>query len=288
MIAVGLGDIAARCGLQVHRDGSFSGLGYLNGAGERLLVPLHDAAFLPVLEAKADAAAVITTPALAEAIPGRLAVAIAANPLEALFRVHETVAGMDGFYRVDSPTRIAASAKIHPRAHVDERNVVIGEGCVIGPNATVLEGSVLGRDVVVWAGCTIGADGFEARFREGGRLDVIPHTGGVMLHDRVHVQANSVIDRSLFGQFTEIGEETKIGSLVNIAHNVRVGRQCRIIDTVMIAGSAVIGDRCWLAPGAMIGAGVRIGDGSVVGAQSFVKDDLPEGSRAWGCPAAPR
>jgi UDP-3-O-[3-hydroxymyristoyl] glucosamine N-acyltransferase len=273
--------------ISIVRDGEFEALGYLNARQEGLLVPLRESGRLDELIANPRVVAVITTPELAGAVPARYATAVSAGPLEAFYRVHLHLNARGDFYWTSFATQIASDAQVHPRSFVSPTDVRIGHRTVIGPNATVLPHTLIGDDAVIWSGVVLGADGLEGRVLDG-ELTIIPHAGGVRLGDRVHVQANSVVNRSLFGGFTELGDDTKLGSLVNIAHNAAIGKRCRIIDTAMLAGSCTIGDDVWIGPGVVVGTGVVVGSGCTIGAQSFVKHDLPPGVKAWGTPAEAR
>lgn len=281
---INLSEAVAGLEASVSRDGAFSHPGYLRSVQERVVAALYDPAFLPQLSDNPNIVAVIASPGTAALVPERYALAVAEKPLEILFRIHLRLLDRPGHYWQDFPSEIAPDAQVHPRAFVAEKNVRIGRRTRIGPNATVLENTIIGDDVVIWPGVTIGADGFDPRNIDG-TWTVMPHGGGVRLGNGVHVQANSIVDRALFGGFTDIGEQVLIGSLCNIAHNCIVGRGSRIVDTAMLAGSVQLGENCWIAPGVMVGAGVTIGAGTSVGAMSFVKSDLPAGVRAWGTPA---
>ncbi len=145
----------------------------------------------------------------------------------------------------------------------------IGRRTVIEPHVTVLPHSIVDDDVILRAGCVIGMQGFEFK-RLGGEILPVAHAGGVRLHDRVEVQANSVVDRSVFGGFTEVGEDSKIDNLVHIAHNVKIGKRSLLAANAMIAGSVVIGDDVWIGPSASISSEITIGDRAFVTLGSVV------------------
>lgn len=279
--------VAPEGGFEIYRNGNFSDLGFTRSHGTDLLVPLYDKAYLRELTENPNISAAITTRELAPEVPSNCAVGISEKPMESLFDVHSFLCGLPDFYCVPFDTRIDESAILHPTAYVAERNVRIGHGTKIGPNATIMENTILGDHVVIRAGCVIGEPGLQVRTING-QCVAIEHMGGVKIDDRVEVQANSVINRSLFGGHTLIGAETKIGSLVDIAHNAQIGKRCRIIDSAMIAGSAILSDDVWISPGVTVGRGVMVGAGSIIGANSFVKTDIPPGVRAWGNPAQVR
>ena len=135
------------------------------------------------------------------------------------------------------------------------------------------------------SGVIIGGDGFGWEW-DGERQVEFPHHGGVKLGKDVAVGCNTCIDRaSLAGEFTEIGDGTKIDNLVHIAHNVKIGKHCLIIAGAVIGGSAVIGDRVYVGMGALIKNKVHIGDDAVIGMGAVVLKDVPAGWTVVGNPA---
>ena len=96
------------------------------------------------------------------------------------------------------------------------------------------------------------------------------------------MQANSAISRSIFGGFTQLGEETKLDNLVHVAHNVTIGRRCFLAACAMIAGSVIVGDDVWIGPGASISSGITIGDGANVTIGAVVTRNVPAGAHVSG------
>ncbi|MCC7052652.1 MAG: UDP-3-O-(3-hydroxymyristoyl)glucosamine N-acyltransferase [Gemmatimonadaceae bacterium] len=276
-----LSDLASLVTIDIVRDGAFSTLGAATSGTADTLVFVEEPRWLRGLQGNPHVSSVLTTPALASQVPDGVAVAVCASPRRAFFELHNLLARTDGFYWTDFATEVDPTARIHPRAYVAERNVRIGAGCVVEPNATVLERSVLGAGVVLRSGCTIGSQGFEFK-RVDGRILAVTHAGGVRLGDAVEVQANSAISRAVFGGFTELGSETKLDNLVHVAHNVRIGRRCLLAASAMIAGSATLGDDVWVGPGVSVSSGVTVGDGATLTIGAVVTRDVDPGQRVTG------
>ncbi|HEY8807961.1 MAG TPA: UDP-3-O-(3-hydroxymyristoyl)glucosamine N-acyltransferase [Candidatus Limnocylindria bacterium] len=284
-----LREAAGIAGWNVVRDGEFSDLALASHADVRSLVYAAAAGLIEGL-ATHRPAAVVTTPAAASRVPDGIALATSDDPERAFYELHAALM-KTGFYWTDAPSRIDGSARIDPAAHVAARNVVIGAGCVIEPNVTILERVVLGSGVIVRAGAVLGAEGFEFKgpaMRQGrlsradtvyGGVTAIPHAGSVWIGDRVEIQANSTVDRSVFREPTRIGADTKVDNLVHVAHNVQIGERTFITAGVTIAGSAHIGNEVWLGPGAVISSGVTIGDGAAVVIGTTVTRDVAPGAR---------
>ena len=134
-------------------------------------------------------------------------------------------------------------------------------------------------------GVVIGANGFGDVW-DGEKLIPFPHHGGVKIGLDTRIGCNTCIDRaSLAGEFTEIGDGTKIDNLVHIAHNVKIGKHCLIIAGAVIGGSAIIGDRVYIGMGALIKNKVKIGDDATIGMGAVVLKDVPAGETWVGNPA---
>lgn len=279
-----LSEIPDRLDVGVTRDGDFASLGFVTYETDGLLVFVESAAYVPALAANERITAVLTTPelavAVADTVPGA-AVATAASPRAAFYGFHNFLATETAFYWQDFPTEIDPTARVHPRAFVAERNVRIGPGCVVEPNATILERVLLAEGVVVRAGCVLGGEGFQFAVL-GGRLLPVKHVGGVRLDDGVELQATTCVDLAIFGGFTVVGEETKTDNRVHIAHNCRLGRRNRLAAATMLAGSVVTGDDVWFGPSCAVSDGVRIGEGASITIGAVVTRDVPAGQKVSG------
>ena len=267
--------------MDILRDGEFNSLGLLSHGTDKMFVGLYDPYCLDKLLANHHITCVLTSPDLAAQMPEHLGTAVCGDPKTVFYQIHTYLAVETDFYWKHFDSEISPAANIHERAYVAPKNVRIGRGTVIEPNATILERSLIGEDVVIRAGAVIGGGGFEPKF-VGGKHVIIPHAGGVLLHDRVEIQGNTHVARSVFGGFTEVGQDTKVDALVHIAHNVRIGQRCEITACAMVAGSTAIGDDVFIGPNASISSEVRIGDGAFVTIGAVVTKDVPDGQRVSG------
>jgi UDP-3-O-[3-hydroxymyristoyl] glucosamine N-acyltransferase len=233
------------------------------------------------------------------------------DPLMAFAAVMKRLRGQGTARRIGQihPTAcVAATAKIDAEAILGPF-VVIGDGSIIGPRATLhagatvgvncrigsdvtlhghvtlYDGTVLGDRVTVHANSVIGADGYGYRSQKGQHVKV-PQLGWVEIGDDVEIGALTTIDRGTFGP-TRIGEGTKIDNHVMIGHNCQIGRHNLIVAQAGIAGSCVTGDYCVLGGQVGIADHVTLGDRVQVGAQSGVFRDIPSDSRMLGSPAHP-
>lgn len=92
------------------------------------------------------------------------------------------------------------------------------------------------------------------------------------------------------GRFTDIGAFTYINAYygVEIEDEVQIGSHCSIYSHSTIdnkKGKVVIKRGVRIGTHSTIMPGVTIGENAVLGAYSFVKDDIPANSLAFGIPA---
>lgn len=267
--------------VDILRDGEFHSLGVLSHDADKMLVVLYDANYLSQLIANPHISCVITSADLARQLPERLALGVCDDPRSAFYNIHIFLFEKTEFYWKGFDSEISSEARVHERAYVAPRNVRIGSGTIIEPNATIMERAIIGENVVVRAGAVIASDDLEAKY-VGCKYTILPHAGGVLLEDGVEISNNAVIMRSVYGGFTVVGKDTKIGALVHIAHNARVGCRCFIGPCTIVCGSATIGNDVSVGPNATISSELSVGDGVKVTLGSVVVKDVPAGRRVSG------
>jgi UDP-3-O-[3-hydroxymyristoyl] glucosamine N-acyltransferase len=234
------------------------------------LVFIDHAKYLPrVREQKPSA--VVTTQAIAEELgtADDIALLIAPNVRLAIALLKQAYADRD--VRDSEWPRVHPNAVIHDSAVVPEdvlvgpgvvigadvqlgsrvvlmANVVIERGARIGANSVLHPGCVvgyaceIGADVILKAGCVIGSEGFGFAQDEKRRNYRIPHTGKVIVEDRVVIGANTNIDRATYGA-TLIRSGAVIDAMCHIGHNVEIGEDCILCAHTGISGSTKFGKR---------------------------------------------
>lgn len=222
------------------------------------------------------------------------------------------------FYQeINSSRAIDPSSTLHKTVQFTHKescsvgaNVVIGENCLIGRNVTIHPNVVIGpgvsigdktvihsrvsihanvqigSEVMIQSGAVIGSIGFGYRPDEKGDLSLIPHLGTVIIEDRVHIGANTCIDRGVIGN-TVVGYGSKIDNLVQIGHNNIIGKHVIMCGQVGIAGSCTIGDRVTLGGKAGVADHKAITSGARIGGYSGVTKDITEKGDYAGFPARP-
>lgn len=268
---------------------------------------LHDALRSP-------AAAIFTTPQLAEAVRSaqkpllavaqpRLAFAHAArllHPAWATGGIHPTaVLGADceiagnvsiGAYTVlGDGVRIGASTRIAAGSVIAD-GVEIGANCHLYPRVVIYSGVTVGNRVVIHAGCVLGSDGFGyVRNLDTGAYVQFPQQGTLVVEDDVEIGANTTIDRGALEE-TRIARGAKLDNLVHIGHNVRIGADVVIAAQTGISGSstvmhgAILGGQVGIGEHAEVGPDVILGGGTGVLSKKKLRGP---GVVFWGRPAQP-
>lgn len=216
-------------------------------------------------------AAVVTTEAIAAALADLpdLAILIAPNVRLAMAILKQTYADRD--VRDSEWPRIHPSAVIHASVTVPDdvligpgvvigRDVTLGAGVVLMPNVVIEKGASLGSDtvlhpgcvvgygcsigagVILKAGCVIGSEGFGFAQDERRRNYRIPHTGAVIIEDRVVIGANTNIDRGTYGA-TIVRSGAVIDAMCHLGHNVEIGEDSILCAHTGLSGSTKFGKR---------------------------------------------
>lgn len=215
----------------------------------------------------------------------------------------------------DYEAPIHATAIIHPSAKIGSgvrvgpyaiigKNVVLADGVVIGAHANVETGatigsktvlhpfSYIGHDCVLGAECeihpssTIGKEGFGYAHDAQNNHYKIPHTGRVVLGDRVQIGASVTIDRGTFGD-TRIDDGAILDNRIHIAHNVEIGANSIITAGFVIAGSSKIGKNFLTGGCTAVTGHIKIADNVQLAGASVVRKDISKPGAYGGNPLLP-
>ena len=276
------------------RDGEFAGLGLCGAkAGIPLLTFCGNEKYLRTALKNPDVTCLMIPADLTEqaaADPGR-GICVVPDLRIDFFQLHNRLCGpawQERYAGPDVPTAIDPAAFIDPRAVIDPQNVVIGPNTVIEAGVIICGRTRIGADCVIRSGTVLGGSGLEfMRMGNEGMLGV-EHRGSLVIGDRVEIQYNCNVSRSLFPWHeTRIGDDTKIESLVHIAHGSHIGKRNLIAASACVCGSAEIGDDVWIGPNATISSEVKVGSRARVTIGAVAASDVPEGSAVTGNFAIP-
>jgi UDP-3-O-[3-hydroxymyristoyl] glucosamine N-acyltransferase len=163
----------------------------------------------------------------------------------------------------------------------------IGEGCDIGPGVQLLSRVRIGARVTIGPGAVIGAPGFGFAAGPDGKSRAIPHLGGVIIEDDVHIGALSTIAAGTMSP-TIIRRGAKLDAQVHVGHNCEIGAGTFIAAQSGFAGSVSIGKGVLIGGQAGVADHVTIGDGAKIAAKSGVIGDVAPGATYAGYPAVER
>ena len=252
-----LRDYSEKFGLTIQRDCNFSYMGKVPTRLAQRVVPCSKTQHIEEALATDGIVGIITLADLASAVPETLGLAISSNPVQSALALQSHVAEIDGFQWQSFESRIHPTAQIRAGAYVAPRDVEIGEGTIIHPNAVILPRTVIGKYCSIGPGSVVWTDAFEIDTSTE-PYRVIRQSGGVHIADHVDVQAKCTLVRATFGGFTELGEGTKLDCQVHFAHDCRAGRNVRIAACAEVSGRVDIGDRVFIGPNASVSNGIEI------------------------------
>jgi UDP-3-O-[3-hydroxymyristoyl] glucosamine N-acyltransferase len=261
-------------------DCEIENLGKLDCKLSNFFSLLDQEQYLSEAESSTELQALITKPEF-DTSNCKKTILFSENPRHLFYKIHKYLIEETEFYRKKEASQISPSAIIHPTAHIDEYNVEIGDNVVVGPNACIMEGTVIERNVSIDPGAVIGSQGFEC-YRHEDKLISVPHAGNVHLSEGVHIGANCTIDKAIFRESTHIGRYTKFDDLIHIGHGARIGERVILPAGITISGYVKIGNDVWVGVGSVILQRVTIGDNSKISIGSVVTKDVLANSQVTG------
>ena len=183
---------------------------------------------------------------------------------------------------IEDGAEIGDFSKINFSSYIGE-NVIIGNNSYINSNVNIHHNCIIKNNVIIESGVVVGTSGFGLTNHEG-ENHIIPHSGKVVINDKVWIGANCAIDRGTIND-TVIGKGTKMDNLIQIAHNVKIGNHCIIAGQSAIAGSTEIGDYVTIAGQVGIIGHLKIGNKTTIASKSQVTKSLSDNSFVSGIPA---
>lgn len=163
--------------------------------------------------------------------------------------------------------KIGANVQIGPFCYVD-KNVEIGDGTVLMPHATVLEGARIGKNVRIFPGAVISAIPQDLKFRGEETTAVIG--------DNTTIRECVTVNRGTASKGTTIvGSNCLIMAYVHIAHDCKVGSNIIIGNASQIAGEVEIDDWAILSGNVLVHQFSRIGGHVMIQGGSRVGKDVP-------------
>ncbi len=163
--------------------------------------------------------------------------------------------------------KIGQNAQVGPFATIEE-DVVIGDGCVIGANASILNGTRMGNHCKVFPGAIVGALPQDLKF-EG-------ESSSLEIGNNVTIREYCTINRGTKASFkTAIGDNTLLMAYVHVAHDCVIGHNSILANNVNLAGHIEVGHHVVIGGLVAVHQFVKVGDHVMVGGGSLVRKDIP-------------
>lgn len=178
-------------------------------------------------------------------------------------------------------------AELLASAEIEKEEAVVGPQCRIGPGVHLMPGVRIGARVTIGPGSVIGAPGFGFVTSPSGAAREVPHHGGVVIEDDVHIGPLCTIAAGTMSP-TVIRRGAKLDAQVHVGHNCEIGEDTFIAAQCGFAGSVVIGRRALIGGQVGIADHVTVGDGAKIAGKSGVIGDIPAGTTYAGYPAVER
>lgn len=207
------------------------------------------------------------------------------RPVQGCFRfylrVYNHLATRTGIVRKTLRGSLGKENIISPSAYIDYDHVVIGDHCLIGSRAVIEKNSRIGNRARIGPGTVVASEGYEIR-RIGGDVLPVIHVGGVTIHDDTVIGSFVCIDKSVYGDDTEIMGKTHIDNFVHVAHGVKIGTCCSIGASAMIGGKVTIGKDVTIGYRAIISDQIEIGDRAIISPGAVVTKNVLPGQKVTG------
>jgi len=185
--------------------------------------------------------------------------------------------------------------KIHSTAIVDKKarladDIEVGPYAIIGPNAEIAKGTVIGNNVTIDGYTTIGEGN---RIFTGAVIGSIPqdlkYKGKKSF---LKIGKNNIIREYVTmnpgtgeGSSTSVGDGNLLMAYSHVAHDCKIGNNCIIANIGTLAGHVTLEDKVVIGGLAAIHQFARVGRMAIIGGCSKVVQDVPPFSTCDGNPA---
>jgi UDP-N-acetylglucosamine acyltransferase len=179
---------------------------------------------------------------------------------------------------VDPKAELGQDLRVGPFCYVGP-DVVLGDGCVLHPHATLLGPSTLGARNEVYPYCTLGTAPQDLKYKGGPTRLVVGDDN--IFRENVTVHRGTEVDRRS-GGVTRIGSHNLLMVGVHLAHDADVGNRIIIANQVQIAGHVRIEDYVTVGGASAMHHFVTIGRNAFVGGMTRITHDVPPYMKVQG------
>lgn len=113
----------------------------------------------------------------------------------------------------------------------------------------------------------------------------VVHPNAVMAADVKIGEGTQIMAGVVLQPGLTIGDNAIINTGASLDHDCSIGSHTHLAPGVTLSGNVHVGSCSHVGTGVSVIQGVKIGNDSLIGAGSVVLKDLPDGAKAYGCPA---
>ncbi|BDC99714.1 acyl-ACP--UDP-N-acetylglucosamine O-acyltransferase [Persicobacter psychrovividus] len=174
---------------------------------------------------------------------------------------------------------ISKLANVHPEAKIADgvtieafatvqKDVVIGEGTWVGPNAVIMDGARIGKHNEIHCGAAIAGTPQDLKFAgEYSTVEIGDHN---IIREYVTIHRGTVDKHT-----TVVGNHCLLMAYVHLAHDCIVGDRCILGNATQVAGHCKIDDWAILGGTTAVHQFVSIGAHSMVAGGTLLGKDVP-------------
>ena len=168
---------------------------------------------------------------------------------------------------VHPDAKIGQNVRIAPFVTI-EKDVVVGDGTIVEPNAVLMNGARIGKNCHIFPGAVIAGIPQDLKFK--GEVTTAEIGDNTTIREYVTVNRGT----SAKGK-TVVGSNCLIMSYVHIAHDCFIGNYCIMGSYAGTAGEVEMDDFAILSPGSLVHQFVRLGRNIMIQGGSKVSKDIP-------------
>lgn len=168
---------------------------------------------------------------------------------------------------ISPKAKIGRDVTIYPFAYIED-DVVIGDGCVIFPYVSIMNGTRLGERNRIYQNTVLGAEPQDFNFHG--------EPSELIIGDENGIRENVVINRATHtGGQTVIGNRNFLMEGVHISHDTKIGHMNVFGYGTKIAGDCEIGHRVIFSSSVIANPGARVGDAAMIQSGTRFSKDVP-------------
>lgn len=170
-------------------------------------------------------------------------------------------------------TNIHPNAQIGANTTIDaftsiEEDVIIGEGCWISSNVTIMNGARIGNNVKIFPGAVISAVPQDLKYKGEKTLAIVGDN--TIIREFVTINKGTVAAMK-----SEVGKNCLLMAYVHIAHDCIVGNNCILANCATLAGHITIDDYAIIGGMSAVHQFVNIGSHVMISGGSLIRKDVP-------------